>query len=153
MWSRITAVLSDFFKKHFTPENFQFYSTSLPEHGPSSLSRGHCAGGEGHERCWWNRLAACGVDLASSYIRQPWDRFMQIYANAGCHWWAEEMWIILILSCRHRKKAKGMSFGSTALWWPESVPFPNQYLQGQVCVSSCLLGLWGPTDPTKLVSP
>lgn len=65
----------------------------------------------------------------------------------------EQSRIILTLSCRPRKKAKGVALGSTALWWPESVPFPNQYLQGQVCVSSCLLGLWGPTDSTKPVSP
>lgn len=63
------------------------------------------------------------------------------------------MWIILILSSRHRKKAEGMALESMALWFLESVPSSNQYLQGQVCVSSCLLGLWGPIDSAKLGSP
>lgn len=65
----------------------------------------------------------------------------------------EQRRIILILSCGWRGKAKEMALGSAALWWPESVPLPNQCLQGRVCVSSFLLGLWGPTDSTKPASP
>lgn len=136
--SQLYSVL---FWKHFTPENFQFSSASLPEQSLFSAQETRGLVLE-VERCWWNRLAVVCVQSVpkAAGLGTHLCKFMQMIDYC---WRAEEDVDPPQFFPADPERMLKEWFRALNTLQDLSVCFFLLNITNSESVSSCLLGLWG----------